>query len=208
MAFLGQRDRWLEEQNRIEEAEVAPARKKFEESLRIKKGRESCQNINLALNMEFFEPEFLVKYGMRNLIKIVKDSYMRRNSDIHSITENDINTLLRINRYYNIKSLLMEMKFYTPMGGSAEYGDHIELYKTKDNKTLVLSSPYIKRDAKYMAFLQRTGFIDYPDKLYPGSGNAISFYKIYDRKDLSMEYLKDKLVKLLVPCIFQELQSQ
>lgn len=71
------------------------------------------------------------------------------------------------------------------------FNDHVEVYETYDNKIIMLSNPYNDKNERYYEFLEKTGFIDLDYRLY--SGSSVSFYKIFNKEDVSLSILTKKV---------------
>jgi hypothetical protein len=125
----------------------------------------------------------------------IKKILNKSNTNIRYLINQEFNDLIEIieKDKLPIKNLIDKLK-YSIMDNS-RFNDHVEVYETYDDKIIILASPYIIKDDNYNKFLEKTGFIHLSESLY-GNG-AISFYKIYNKHEVKVQYITNK-VKLLL----------
>ena len=106
------------------------------------------------------------------------------------ITDDDIFSTVENCYYFRSNSEICNVLCVLDKIKYDHFYDHVEVYETTDGKIVILSSPYTQKNEEYCEFLSKTGFID-TEKLY--ADNAVSFYKIYDKEEISQ--IKPKLMK-------------
>jgi len=75
--------------------------------------------------------------------------------------------------------------------GTVDWADHVEIYKTKDNKKVIICSPYDKSIELYLE-LTKLGWMRYND-LYTNS--AATYILVIDEMKIKEEIIKEKLIK-------------
>ena len=73
------------------------------------------------------------------------------------------------------------------------YQDHLEVYKTNDDKYIIISSPYKQFDENDMLYLERCGWKQLY-KLY--DSNASTIYKVLDKNELSTSNINNIILRL------------
>ena len=101
---------------------------------------------------------------------------------------NDLDKLIR-EKYISRPDELL--RYIKQSDIDSHFYDHVEIYKTADDRIIVLSSPYVSKDETYYSFLEKTGFINLEYNLYCNS--AASFYKIFTKEQTQMPCIRRKL---------------
>jgi hypothetical protein len=140
-------------------------RNKFADDLKLKK----------VLDKEKSKIKFLLSYSF--------------NDDFNDDFD-DSKLLENVKKYlYESPSEILNI-IYGPGYSRHFYYDHVEVYETTDDKIIILSSPYEKKEEKYYEFLNKKGFVD-TELLY--SDSTVSFYKIYNKDE--HQQIKQKLIE-------------
>ena len=114
---------------------------------------------------------------------------------INTLLKTEFNDLDKLIREKHISRPAELLRYIKQSDINSNFYDHIEIYKTTDDRILVLSSPYVSKDEKYYSFLEKTGFINLDYNLYCNS--AISFYKIFTKEQTQIPYIRRKLDRII-----------
>lgn len=112
--------------------------------------------------------------------KIFKNTYW---GNYYDCEENIKNNRLCFKKNFKLKQRIFNEPKWLKVNENLdvnEVWDHIEIYKTKDNKYVVITSPYIPAIINKLHKILNNGFV-INSSLY--DNNCITFIKVYDIKN-------------------------